>query len=328
MNALRSLIPIGFVAWLGYAAATSPALFASFGLVGLAHGAIYALIGVGFGITYTIGRFINFSHGDVFMIGAVGSVWLAIDVLDAKRLNQHGLAALAAAIVLAAVTSAGVSCASEALVYRRLRGSTTFVAVVASVGVALILQNIGIKWNGSARKSFPSLIPEAGLYTQPGTVVAHAAATLAISLPALALAMWAVQRTATGRALRAVSDDPDAAAMMGINVSRTIMVGFAAAGACAGVAGALYAQEFHAVSYGIGMKVGLVAYASAVIGGVGRTLGTVVGGLTIGVVESLNAWLPAGLGPHWGQSVIFSVMILMLVYKPEGLLGTPSTART
>lgn len=324
----QAIIPLSLVAWLVYTAVTYPVLFAAFGLLGIAHGAMYALIGLGFGTTYNIGRFINFSHGDVFMVGAVASVWLTSRVLRADSVDTRGILAVAAGVALAALVCAALSCTAERLVFRRLLGAAPFIAVVASVGVALMLQNLGIKWNGSGTRKFDPVVPDIGLYTQLDTVIPHVVGTLVISVPALAVAALVLLRTRFGRAIRAVSDDPDAARLMGINLPRTIVAAFGLAGACAGVAGAVYAQEYHAVSYAIGLKVGLVAYASAIIGGVGRVAGTIAGGLLIGVVESLNAWLPSGLGHRWSQTVIFSVMILMLVYKPQGLLGTKVVERT
>jgi branched-chain amino acid transport system permease protein len=324
---LRSSIPIAVLLWLGYSAFTYPVLFASFALLGVAHGAIYALIGLGFALTYQLGRFINFSHGDVFMLGAVAAAWLCVDVFHATEFGLRGLLVVLASAGFAAIIGAGLSCASEMLVFRRLRAATSMVAVVASVGVALIWQNVGIKWNGSPPKKFAPVLPPVDLYINVQSVAVHVAWSLAFSLPAIALAMMIISKTSLGRAMRAVSDDVDAACLLGINVSRVVLAAFCLAGACAGIAGAVYAQEFHAVSYGMGMKVGLVAYASAIIGGVGRAAGAIAGGFMLGVVESVNNWVPSGLGVRWGSTVIFSVMILMLVYKPEGILGTPTVER-
>ena len=201
------------------------------------------------------------------------------------------------------------------------------VPVVASVGLALVLQNIGIKWNGSGTRKFEPLIEPVDGMSTLADVLPHVAQSLALSVPLLAFAVAVLAKTTWGRSLQAASDDPDGAALMGVDVRRTVLLAFAFAGACAGAAGAAYAQEFHAVGYGIGMKVGLIAYAAAIIGGMGRTAGTVAGGLLIGFIESINHLKPAALGSNWNQTVIFSVMILMLVYKPEGLLGVKSAER-
>lgn len=326
-SAARRLIPIALIAWLVYSAVKYPILFVTFGMLGLAHGAMYALIGLGFATTYNIGRFINFSHGDVFMIGAVSSTWLCVTVLEAVSPEWQNVPSLLVSILLAVVVCAALSLAAEVLVFSRLRGSVTFVAVVASVGVALMLQNLAIKWNGSGPKKFRSVIPEVGIYTEIHTVYPHVLATLAISVPTLIIAVLFLTKSQFGRAIRAVSDDPDAARLMGIDVTRMIRIAFIFAGVCAGVAGAIYAQEYRVVSYAIGLKIGLIAYASAIIGGVSRVSGTIFGGLLIGLIESLNAWLPSGLSYKWNQTVIFSVMILMLIYKPQGIMGSRTTER-
>lgn len=324
---LRGAIPLGLLAWLAHIAWTYPVFTVTYGLVGVVHGCIYALIGVGFATVYRVGRFINFAHGDVFMLGSVAAVWLGSRVVSPGLASASPVLVLAATALFAVVVGACVSAACQMLVFGRLQTAPTLVAVVASVGVALVLQNIGIKWNGSGTRKFTPLIEPAQTLSSLGGVLPHVVASLALSLPLLAAAVFLASRTQWGRALQAASDDPDAARLMGINVARTVLLAFVFAGACAGAAGVAFAQEFHAVSYSTGMKVGLVAYASAIIGGVGRTAGTVVGGFLIGVVESLNNLKPAALGSNWSQTVIFSVMILMLVYKPEGLLGHASDER-
>lgn len=321
------LIPYSALVWIVVIVKTYPVFSLTYALIGISHGAIYSLIGLGFATIYRIGRFINFAHGDVFMLGAVAGTWLGVRVLHAQRADPRGVLAVAAAVVFAMVVCAGVSVGTELLVFQRLRTATTLVPVVASVGVALILENVGIKWNGSGSRKFIPVVSHPRDIDSIWGVLLHVLASLSMSLPPLILAIVILSRTRWGRTLQAASDDPDAARLMGVDVNRTRVWAFGLAGACAGAAGVAYAQEYYQVSYTIGMQVGLISYAAAIIGGVGRTAGTVLGGLLIGVVEQLNYLKPAALGSNWSQTVIFSVMILVIVYRPLGLLGGSAPER-
>ena len=178
-----------------------------------------------------------------------------------------------------------------------------------------------MKMNGSGPKKIHSVVPEFLYYSTPGPAIIRMMIILALTLPIIIGAVFYIDRSRNGRAIKAVADDIEIAPLMGINIDRITIWSFAIAGACAGAAGLMYAQEARVVSFQIGMKIGLIGYASAIIGGVGRIQGAALGGFFIGLVQSLIGWMPNGLGGQWDQTVIFSTLILMLVYKPEGLWG-------
>ena len=148
---------------------------------------------------------------------------------------------------------------------------------------------------------------------------------IAVTVPLLLLMTWFVTSTRQGKAMRAAAQDQDAARLMGINVNRTISFTFALGGALAGAAGVLYVQANGTTPYDLGFRLGLIAFTAAVLGGIGNLTGAVLGGVLIGIVEGLNDAL--GLGPAWGQTVVFAILIVLMVFKPEGMLGKPTTEK-
>ena len=319
---LTKLIPIGFISWLIYSAIKYPNEFATSFVLGIANGSIYALIAVGFGLIYNTTKILNLAHGEMFMLGTVGSTFFLVEIFDATSANLTNFALLFIAIVLAMVLGASVSWLTNAAVFSRLNTKQKMAPVVASLGVALIIQNIAIKWNGSGPKEFPSIIPEALPYRAFWPSVERTLVVLVVTLPIIIAAVLIITKSKNGLAIRAISDDDATAQLMGINVSRTVSWTYLIGGACAGAAGVIYAQQFQISNYSLGMEIGLIAYAAAIIGGVGHIKGTVLGGLMIGVVEALSDGVTSGLGYRWSQTAIYAVFILMLVYKPQGIWGT------
>lgn len=319
---LTKLIPIGFISWLIYSAIKYPNEFATSFVLGIANGSIYALIAVGFGLIYNTTKILNLAHGEMFMLGTVGSTFFLVEIFDATSANLTNYALLSIAIVLAMVLGALVSWLTNATVFSHLNTKQKMAPVVASLGVALIIQNIAIKWNGSGPKEFPSIIPEALPYRAFWPSVERTLVVLVVTLPIIIAAVLIITKSKNGLAIRAISDDDATAQLMGINVSRTISWTYLIGGACAGAAGVIYAQQFQISNYSLGMEIGLIAYAAAIIGGVGHIKGTVLGGLMIGVVEALSDGVTSGLGYRWSQTAIYAVFILILVYKPQGIWGT------
>lgn len=319
---LTKLIPIGFFAWLIYSAIKYPNEFATSFVLGVANGSIYALIAVGFGLIYNTTKILNLAHGEMFMLGAVSSTFFLVEIFGATSASLKNILLLFLVTLLAMVIGASVSWLSNKAVFSHLQGRQKMAPVVASLGVALIIQNIAIKWNGSGPKKFPSVIPEALPYRAFWPSVERTLVVLVITLPIIFAAIWIITKSKNGLAIRAISDDQSTAQLMGINVGRTVSWTYLIGGACAGAAGVIYAQQFQISNYSLGMEIGLIAYAAAIIGGVGHIKGTVFGGLVIGVVEALSDGVTSGLGYRWSQTAIYAVFILMLVYKPQGLWGT------
>jgi len=318
---LPRLLLVALMIWVGSSAVADPSLFVANTALGISNGAVYSLIAIGFALIYNISQLIDFAHGDVFMFSAVIGTVVLVDIGGAESSTLRNWGWFAVAYVVAISLGTVVSVATDRIVFRRLRSAPTLAPLVASIGVALVLQNIGLKFNGSGPKKIHSVIPEFLYYSTPGPALVRMAIILALTLPIILTAVFYIERSRNGRAIKAVADDIKVAPLMGINVDRVTVWAFAIAGACAGAAGLMYAQEARVVSFQIGMKIGLIGYAAAIIGGVGRIQGAALGGFFIGLVQSLIGWMPNGLGGQWDQTIIFSTLILMLVYKPEGLWG-------
>jgi branched-chain amino acid transport system permease protein len=196
--------------------------------------------------------------------------------------------------------------------------------------MSFVLQNVGLVWKGARPTSVPSILPRGEMFTIGGVAYTwDKFIVLVFTIPVLLLLVWLVQRTRQGKAMRATAQDRDAAAMMGINVNRTISFTFLIAGGLAGSAALLYALYITNIRYDEGFRLGLIAFTAAVVGGIGNLPGAVLGGLLIGMIEAFNNGLTwATPGSDWTTSIIFSVLIIILVFRPEGLLGerTPEGA--
>jgi branched-chain amino acid transport system permease protein len=232
-----------------------------------------------------------------------------------------GWLALVAALVLSAAFCAGINVLIEFFAYRRLRHAPKLAPLITAVGMSFVLQFVGLKWNGSAPKSVATVLPSGG-FTIAG-IDFYWSYTIAflLTIPFLLAVSWLVTKTRMGKAMRATAQDPEAARLMGINVNRIISMTFALGGALAGVAAVMYAQTIGTVKYSLGLQLGLIAFTAAVLGGIGSLSGAVLGGFLIGIIQALNEGAYYGAGQRWTQSVVFAVLILMMVFRPAGLLG-------
>jgi len=331
-NAL-SVFGFGFVAilviWLGVNFVKDPADFYNLFLIGLTNGAVYGLVALGYSLVYGILELINFAHGDVFMLGGM----LVATMTSAWFATASGAGLWGGILLMLVITMAfcaAINTTIELVAYRRLRNAPRLAPLITAIGVSFILQNIALKWKGARPTSVPDILPDGVVFTIGGVAYTwDKFIVLLVTVPVLILLMGLVQRTKQGKAMRATAQDRDAAAMMGISVNRTISFTFFIAGALAGVAGLLYALYFTNVRFDEGFRVGLIAFTAAVLGGIGNLPGAVLGGLVIAMIESFNnglSWMTPG--PDWSQSIIFAILILILVFRPEGLLGerTPEGA--
>jgi branched-chain amino acid transport system permease protein len=211
----------------------------------------------------------------------------------------------------------------ERLAYRPLRNAPRLAPLITAIGMSFILQNVGLNRLGPAPVSVPNILPQGAVFTIGGNSYRWSSLIVALTtFPILFLLIWLVQRTRQGKAMRATAQDQEAAAMMGINVNRTISFTFLIAGALAGVAGLLYALYSTNIRYDQGFQLGLIAFTAAVLGGIGNLPGAVLGAIIIGLIQQFNE----GLSWHapssqWTQSIVFAILILILVFRPEGLLG-------
>ncbi len=319
-----------------FQAAQDPAQFVSQLLVGITNGAIIALIALGYTLVYGIVELINFAHGDNFMLGSfVGLTVLSGTFLglgffapiggdSGAALQIVGVVfALVAAMAICGLINVGI----ERIAYKPLRNAPRLAVLITAIGMSFILQNIGLVWKGASQIPFPSLIPDGnalGAFTDALVYRWKDLFIILVTIPLLLALSYFVQRTKQGKAMRAVAQDKEAAAMMGINVDRTIAVTFLLGGILAGAAGVMFGLFNGTTVFNVGFRQGLFAFTAAVLGGIGNLTGAVVGGILIGVIGAMSDQY---VGVRWTEIMIFTVLILVLVFRPQGLLGDRSSVQ-
>jgi len=329
LTALGAFFVALVVLWLAVNFVKSPSEWYGLFLIGLTNGAVYGLVALGYSLVYGILELINFAHGDVFMLGGMlvatmTTAWLATASGLGLWVGIFGM------LVIVMAFCASINTTIELVAYRRLRNAPRLAPLITAIGMSFILQNVGLVWKGARPTSVPDILPRGEVFSVGGIAYTwNKFIVLLFTIPVLILLVWLVQQTKQGKAMRATAQDREAAAMMGINVNRTISFTFLIAGSLAGAAGLLYALYFTNVRYDEGFRVGLIAFTAAVLGGIGNLPGAVLGALLIAMIESFNNGLSwATPGSDWSTSIIFSILILILVFRPEGLLGerTPEGA--
>jgi branched-chain amino acid transport system permease protein len=323
---LVGLVLVGaLLAWLGVNLFKTPYDFLEITLIGVTLGSVYALVALGYTLVYGILELINFAHGDVFMLGAMMAATILLQVFSLHDNEAAGkwipvvLLALLVGMLFCGVLNATI----EFVAYRPLRGAPRLAPLITAIGMSFILQNVGLAWKGSNYVPVPNILPRGDVFNVGDADYQwNKLIVLLVTVPVLVGLVYLVQQTRQGKAMRATAQDKDAAAMMGINVNRTISFTFLIAGALAGAAGLLYALYVTNVRYDQGFQLGLLAFTSAVLGGIGNLPGAVLGALCIGLIQAFNEGLNwHAPGSDWTQSIVFSILILILVFRPEGLLG-------
>ncbi len=318
-----TLILLLIAVWLGVNLVKSPSQFFQSSVIGLSNGVLYALIALGYTLVYGIIELINFAHGDLFMLGGLFAATFIAVWFGQESPSTTGYAVFFACLIAVMGFCATINVAIERFAYRRLRKAPKLAPLITAVGVSFIIQFIGIRWNGSGPKTWNSVLPS-GEFIISGVHIAYTTIfSFAVTIPLLALMTFVVTKTRRGKAMRATAQDADAARLMGINVNKTIAFTFALGGALAGAAGLLFQQTRGVTNYNLGYQLGLIAFTSAVLGGIGNLSGAVLGAILIGLVQGLNDGLPIGLGQQWSQTVVFSILILLMTFRPTGLLGKP-----
>jgi len=282
---------------------------------GLSLGAIYALIALGYTMVYGVLRFINFAHSDVFMIGAYAGYYLA-PKLGAGSL-VGGLAVLFAAMAVCAVLGVII----EKLAYRPLRNRSTLTVLITAIGMSLLIQNVAQNQKlgfGPNPKAFPRLFPETNLHFGPLVVSSNQLIVLGVTVVLLGALWWIVHRTRIGTAMRALSFNATAASLVGIDNDAVISFTFALGSALAGAGGILYAMNYPSIDPLMGTLPGLKAFVAAVLGGIGNLPGAALGGLLIGMVETFVSGTRAST---FRDAIAFAILILILLFRPAGLLG-------
>jgi branched-chain amino acid transport system permease protein len=319
------------VLWLGENIAREPKQFVLVLLAGITNGSIYALVALGYTIVYGILELINFAHGDVFTWGAMVTYTIAVSWigLDGSQSAFITFIVLLLALLGAAFFCASLNMALERVAYRRLRNAPRLAPLITAIGMSFVLSNlIGVIFGFNYKSSNP-LLPTGAIFHVGNQAYGwDKLIVLLITVPVLLALVWLIKGTRWGKAMRATAQDRDAARLMGIDVDRAISFAFGLGGALAGVGGFVYFASFTQARFDLGFRLGLFAFTAAVLGGIGNLAGAALGGYMIGLIENFNNGLSWHTpGPNWTESIVFILLILILVFRPQGLLGEALSTR-
>jgi branched-chain amino acid transport system permease protein len=324
-----------FVVWVVGNFINAPEQFVSVLLLGITLGAIYALVALGYTLVYGIIELINFAHGDVFMLGTMVTITVANGWLGLNGTQPwYETVPLVMVALIAAMAFCGtLNVTIERVAYRPLRNAPKLAPLITAIGMSFLLQNVGAAiWGFNERpltSSGGSIFPEHSLFHVGGFPYREdSLIVVCITIPVLLALVYLVRSTKQGKAMRAVAQDMDASRMMGIDVDRTIAFTFALGGALAGAAGLLFVMYQTSTRFDLGFQLGLFAFTAAVLGGIGNLTGAALGALVIGLIQAFNeglAWHTPG--SDWTESIIFTILILVLVFRPQGLLGEATSDR-
>jgi len=305
-------------------------------LVGLVNGAIIAIIALGYTLVYGIIELINFAHGDLYMLGGFAALTVigAFGVQDGASL-QASILPMLLALVVSTVLCAGLNILTERYAYRPLRNAPRLAPLISAIGVSFIFQNLGLFWGGlksfipvmggnaASPKSFPDLLPRIDILKAVGiqSNIAFTTKDLIVLVVAVVLMVALhlfVQYTRLGKAMRATAQNRDAALIMGIDVDQIIALTFLIGGALAGAAGLLVGLYNNTIVFTMGFTAGLRAFTAAVLGGIGNIIGAMLGGVLIGLLSALSDQY---LSSRWTNAWVFAVLVIILAFRPGGLLG-------
>ena len=275
---------------------------------GLSLGSIYALIALGYTMVYGIAKMLNFAHGDIIMVGA----YAAITAVFAMGLPPF------IAILISIALCALLGIVIEFLAYRPLRQAQPLAVLITAIGVSYLLQNLALLIYGSEQKAFPTIVALPTVHIGGVYIDGITLATLVVTAVIMVALSLFINKTRMGKAMRAVSEDKEAAELMGISVNRTITVTFAIGSALAGVAAIFYGAAYTYIRPTTGAMPGIKAFTAAVFGGIGSIPGAMLGGILLGVIEQLSKTYISTL---WADAIVFGVLVVVLVVKPTGLLG-------
>jgi branched-chain amino acid transport system permease protein len=292
---------------------------------GLTRGSVFALIALGYTMVYGIIELINFAHGDVFMLGLfISLAWFTLLGVSGVLSSWQLVTLLPLVFALTMLTTALLNVAIDRVAYRPLRRSTRLAPLITAIGVSFMLENLALLWKGPAPIAYPDVFPSVDILrdwfgidsaifiTTKDILVIGATVPLMVGLH------YFVTRTRWGKAMRATAQDRETAQAMGINVERTILITFFVGGALAGAAGLIQGMYYNIGQWWMGYQAGLRAFTAAVLGGIGSMSGAALGGLVIGF---LSAWSDQYISARWTNAIVFAILIVVLVFRPRGLLG-------
>ena len=289
---------------------------------GLTNGSIYALVALGYTLVYGVLRLINFAHSEIFMIGTFAALGaLSLFNIDTP---QTGLALVGVILMMLAVAmavSGGSAVLLERIAYRPLRkkGASRLAALISAIGASFFLQELFAIWRSRDQVTIPRVMDKEVLFNiGTGQVRNDKLLVVVAAIVMMVLLDRFVNTSRLGRGIRATAQDPDTAVLMGVNIDRVVMVTFLLGGMLAGAAAALYGLFFELTQYNVGFLLGIKAFTAAVLGGIGNIRGALVGGLALGLIENYGA---SFFGSQWLNVVAFSVLVLVLMFRPTGILG-------
>jgi branched-chain amino acid transport system permease protein len=292
---------------------------------GLVLGSMYALIALGYTMVYGIINLINFAHGEVLMVGALTS-WTIIGLMKDAMPGAPGWIILLIALVIACIVAAALNFVIEKIAYRPLRNSPKLAPLITAIGMSILLQTLAmIIWKPNY-KPYPTLLPSAPLNIGGAVITPTQIMILGLTAVSLAVLMYLVNYTKLGRAMRATAENPRVAGLMGVKPDMVISATFIIGAILATIAGVMYASNYGTVQHTMGFLPGLKAFTAAVFGGIGNLAGAVVGGILLGLIESIGSGyigtLTGGvLGSNYSDIFAFIVLIFILTLRPSGLLG-------
>ena len=275
---------------------------------GLSLGSIYALIALGYTMVYGIAKMLNFAHGDIIMVGAFASIVF---------INSLGLPMILG-VLLSVVVCVVVGVLVERIAYKPLRSSPPLSVLITAIGVSYFLQSLAQLIFGTNQKNFPKFIEVAPIHIGELTIKGESMVTMTVTVVIMIALTLFISKTKMGKAMRAVSEDKQAAELMGISVNRTITLTFAIGSALASVAGSFYGLTYEFIGPYSGSMPGIKAFVAAVFGGIGSIPGAMIGGILLGVIENLAK---AYISTELSDAIVFGVLIIVLLFKPTGLLG-------
>jgi branched-chain amino acid transport system permease protein len=290
-------------------------------MAGVSNGAIWALVALGYTLVYGIIELINFAHGEVFMIGSFVAYGMFTTLALTLTTGTLGLVGgLSVCLVVCMLASGSLNVLIERVAYRPLRNAPKLAPLITAVGMSFILQNVGLLWLGGSQHGVPNLIhAQEVMVTVLGVRVERAdALAIGVTVPLVLLLTTFISQSRLGKAMRATAQDPEAARLMGINVDTTISLTFLLGGLLAGAAGLVYALYQTNIWFFQGFRAGLIAFTAAVMGGIGNLRGAVLGGLIIGCIQQIS---DNRIGAEWTPVIVFGYLILIMTFRPQGLLG-------
>ncbi len=292
---------------------------------GLSLGGIYALIALGYTMVYGIIELINFAHGDVYTLGTFFSLAILTGLGVSGEVHGVALVGVVLFTLLASMLLCGiVGVLIERLAYRRLRNAPRLAPLITAIGMSFILENIMQLWRGPSPIPFPQVVPNPSFALGGVDVSAKQIFVVLLAIAMMVALQLFIYNTKIGKAMRATAQDRDAAQLMGIDINTTIALTFLIGSALAGAAGFVSGVYYGSTWFFNGFSAGLKAFTAAVLGGIGNLAGAMLGGFLIGLIEAMTTQL---ISDQWSNVVVFSVLVLVLIFRPSGLLGESLPAK-